>query len=106
MRTMLLTLTAALLLSACAATGADTEFRVYDLHGMFGGEVADDDGDDDNNDKVFLSMLREAVGPDTWFRTNSSMFLLDGVLTVRTTEDGHAALNEFFGRYRSIRALR
>ncbi len=94
-----LTLAAALALAAstgCSTTGHTTEFRVYDLGEMHGGTL------DDDETKVFVAMIRDAVGPDIWFETGSTIHVLDEVLTVRTTPDGHLELGRFFSRFRLI----
>ena len=99
MRGIGLLLAAALTLGSlpgCIATEIRTEFRVYDLNELVGHEL------DANEEKVFVSMIRDAVGQDAWFTTDSTIHVLDGVLTVRTTTDGHEELGRFFGRFRVI----
>ena len=76
----------------------ETVFRIYNLREITGKPL------DDEGVTTFLAMIRDAVGEKDWYEHQSTVQVLDGVLTVRTTPEGQERLEQFFSKFRTIGA--
>ncbi|HZM01372.1 MAG TPA: hypothetical protein VFD43_14085 [Planctomycetota bacterium] len=75
-----------------------TVFRVYNLREITGQSL------DDEGIETFLAMIRDAVGEKDWYEHSSTVQVLGGVMTVRTTPEGQERLEQFFSKFRIIGA--
>jgi hypothetical protein len=76
----------------------ETVFRIYNLREITGKPL------DDAGIVTFMAMIRDAVGEKDWYDRASTVQVLDGVLTVRTTPEGQVRLEQFFSKFRMIGA--
>jgi len=76
----------------------ETVFRIYNLREITGKPL------DDEGITTFMAMIRDAVGEKDWYEHGSTLQVLDGVLTVRTTPEGQERIEQFFSKFRVIGA--
>ncbi len=73
----------------------ETTFEVYHLHhyGL--------DGLDQDEFRTIRGMVEDAVDREMWIRSGSTIRLLEDVMTVRTTREGHERIEELLIKLRA-----
>ncbi len=77
------------------ADPTETSFQVYHLHHYGLG------GLDQDEFRTFRGMVEDAVGREMWIRSGSTMRLLEDVMTVRTTREGHERIEQLLVQLRA-----
>ncbi len=73
----------------------ETTFEVYHLYRYGIEDLTEEEA------RTLRRMIEDAVGHDTWVRTGSQIRIMDGLMTIRTTRQGHEQVQQLLTHVRA-----